>query len=65
MLIVNICLQVLIQKRKEKNHLRVVKDESITRNNGMKYRIEVWIIEKKYSRLLYLLNMSSPDHLEY
>lgn len=47
MLIVNICLQVLIQNKKKKNHLRVVKDESITRNNGMKCRIEVWIIKEK------------------
>lgn len=47
MLIVNICLQVLIQK-KEKNHIRVVEDKSITSNNGMKCRIEVWIIKRTF-----------------
>lgn len=45
MLIVNICLQVLMQKKK-KIILRVVEDRSITRNNGMECRIEVWIIQK-------------------
>lgn len=65
MLIVNICLQVLIKKKKEKNHLRGVKDKSITTNNGMKCRIEVWIIKKKPPGLLYLLNVNSPEHLVY